>query len=93
MCRRQAIPANRAKSEWCRRYTQSMNTPKQDLLELLELEPDDVSLDQLIDDFEFAARIRRGLFELQRGCTMTPERLQLRLAIHFMSYARATQSV
>ena len=68
-----------------------LNTPKQDLLELLGLEPDDVSLDQIIDDFEFAARVRRGSFELQHGCTMTPERLQQRLAIHFMSHWRETR--
>jgi hypothetical protein len=62
-----------------------VNTPKQDLLELVELEPDDVSLEQIIDDVEFVARIRRGLFELQRGRTMTQEEIEMRFAIWMMS--------
>jgi hypothetical protein len=57
-----------------------MKTAKQELLELLERLPDDVSMDTMLAEMHFKAIVLRGLEDAHRGDVVSQEEVRARLS-------------
>lgn len=60
-------------------YTVCMKTAKQEVLELLERLPDDVSMDTVLAELHFKASVMRGLEQADRGEGISHEELKANL--------------
>ena len=65
-----------------------MKTAKQEVLELLERLPDDVSMDTLLAELHFKASVLRGLEQAERGEGITQDELKARLKTWLESSGR-----
>ena len=56
-----------------------MNTPKREMLELLERMPDDVPMETLLAEMHFKASVLRGLEEASRGDVVPHDEVERRV--------------
>lgn len=60
--------------------TQSKRTAKEEMLRLLEKQPDDSSYDELLRELAFARMIERGLADSDAGRTISHEEMGQRIS-------------
>ena len=60
-------------------YTLDMKTAKQEVRDLLDRLPADVSMDTLLYELEFLAAIRRGLEDVENGRVVSQEEVEERV--------------
>jgi len=56
-----------------------MQTAKDDLIRLLQAQPDDSTYEELVNELAFAAMVRRGLRDSDEGRTITHEEMLARI--------------
>ena len=56
-----------------------MATAKQELVKLIEQQPDDSSYDELVRELAFSLMVRRGLRDSDEGRTITNEEMARRI--------------